>query len=494
MKIALDCACLIDVPGVNLLVMSTASNAKPLPVNLKYANKGNLTEGPLVKHLVRLTLPMVWGIFAIISFQLVDTWYISRLGVTELAAVSFTFPVTMTVFSLTLGLSIGMSSVVSRVIGSGNQDEAKRITTHGIMLAIIFAITIAVLGFSFMVPVFRAMGADDALLPLIKDYMWIWFAGSIFIATPIVGNSAMRASGDSFSPAIIMTVVAVINLVLDPILIFGLFGFPRLEIQGAALSTIFANSCAMAAGLYILARKKRMISLAYCNFKNFGNSVKRLLFIGIPAGLTSVLQPVTNAVLIAILANSGEAAIAAFGVVNRIEAFALIVLMALATGMAPIIGQNWGAERFDRVHKTLWIALGFSVGWSIAAATFLSLLAKPVAGLFIEDNPDALTYIILYLWIVPFSWALGNLVHGWSSAFNAMGKPQRSFIMLFTKLVILTIPGAFIGYDIAGVKGVFIAIAATNILTGAVFHIWNWQSCKAAQAEVKQPQASSANP
>ncbi len=450
-------------------------------INPAHANKGDLTKGAVASHLVRLTVPMIWGIFAIISFQLVDTFYISMLGTEPLAAITFTFPITYVIFSMVMGLTISMSSVVSRQIGEGNQDKVKRITTHGLMLAFLTGIVLAVLGFIFMNPMFRAMGADEAMIPMIREYMVIWFLGSVFITTPMVGNAAIRAGGDTLLPALIMTVVAVVNVILDPILIFGMFGFPRMELQGAAIATVFANICAMLAGLYVLHFRKKMICRDGLHLNLFGDSAKRLSYIALPAGLTGTIQPLTNAVIIALLAGYGAETIAAFGVVSRLEAFAFTIIMALATGMAPIIGQNWGAKKFDRVRETLNKAFLFAALWSLFVAVIFIIFAEPLAALFSKDNsPEFIHIAALYFWIVALTYIPGNLVAGWGSAFNAMGNPKRSVMMVVVKLLIMQIPLALLGNHYFGVVGIFGSMALTNALAGTAFHIMNMRHCRRA--------------
>lgn len=460
-------------------------------LNHSYANKGNLTKGPVARHLVRLTLPMVWGIFAIISFQLVDTFFIALLGTQPLAAITFTFPVTYIVFTITMGMSIATSSVVSRQIGERNQDKVRRITTHALILALLVGTTLAVLGILLINPVFKLMGADQAMMPIIRDYMIVWFGGSIFLTVPLVGNAAIRASGNTLIPALIMTTVALVNVILDPLLIFGLFGFPRMGAQGAALATLIANFCAMLAGLYVLYVRQKMICRDGLHLRHFGDSAKRLAYIALPAGLTGTIQPLTNAVIIALLAGYSAETVAAYGVVSRLEAFAFTIIMALATGMAPIIGQNWGAKQFARVHETLNKAFLFAVLWSVFIGIVFILFAKPFAALFSKDaDPDFIHIAALYFWIVALTYAPGNLVAGWSSAFNAMGMPKRSFVMIVVKFLLVQIPLALAGHHYFGVPGIFAAIALTNLVTGLTFHVVNMAACR--QQEMAPPEKEKA--
>ncbi len=454
------------------------SDKKPAARN----GKGDLTQGDLTHHLIRLALPMTWGIGAIVSFQLVDMYYISQLpGTDHLAAISFTFPVTFAIFSITMGFGIAMSSVVSRLIGAGNNDMVKRVTTHGLILVFLISGAFSLLGYVFQDTIFAAMVAKEDrshILPLIRDYMSIWFAGAVFVSMPMVGNAAIRASGDAFVPAVIMTIVAVMNMILDPILIFGLLGFPRMELQGAALATVISSACAMFAGLYVLgARKKMLCRTSALHLETFWDSAKRLLFIALPAGLANSIQPLVNALIIGLLAKYGTEVVAAYGIATRVEAFAFIILMGVAVGMGPIIGQNFGAGKFDRIHATLKRAIGFSVIWSLFIAAVLGLFAPQVAGLF-ESDPQIIHYATLFFWIVPITYMFSNLIRGWASAFNAMGKPQRSVIMIIIEMVFLMIPAIYIGDHLGGVVGIFIAMAVVNVLAGSIFHLWSWRSCQ----------------
>jgi putative MATE family efflux protein len=444
------------------------------------SGRTDLTHGPIKNHLIRLAVPMTWGILVIISFQLVDTFFVSMLGTEELAALAFTFPVTFFIFSITMGFSIAMSSVIARLIGQGDADLTHRVTTHGLMLVFLVCGVIGLLGYHFQDPIFVMLGANEQMRPLIHDYMTPWFAGAVFISLPMVGNSAIRASGEARLPAMIMTIAAVLNVILDPLMIFGLAGFPRMELEGAACATVFANMIAMFAGLYIIHVRKKLTDLSYLyRLKEFGNSAKRLLAIAIPVGITNALQPAVNAFIVYLLATSGHAAVAAFGVVSRIEAFAFVILMGVAVGMGPIIGQNFGAKKYDRVNQTINLAMRFSVLWSLGVAVVLGLLGQTIAGFF-SDEPDVIHYAALFFWIVPFSYAFSNLIRGWGSAFNAMGMPRRSFIMIVAGVGFM-VPAVYFGHALGGIAGLFIGMAAVNIAGGVIFHIWSWRIARALE-------------
>lgn len=444
----------------------------------------DLKTGDLKTHLIRMTIPMIWGIAAMVSLQLVDTYYISLLGTQKLAAITFTFPITFFAFTIIMGFGIAMSSVSSRLIGEGREEDVRRVTTHGLMLVAMVGAALGVGGYLARDVIFRAMGADDALLPLVHDYMDVWFFGVVFLALPFVGNAAIRASGNARAPAIILVGMSVLNALITPVLVFGLFGFPRMELQGAAIGTVAAQAIAMVAGLYVLkVRQKMMLPFNRLQLSAFGDSCKRLLFIAIPAGLTSAIGPFVNSIIIAHLATFGTEAVAAFGIGTRIEAFGFVILMALAVGMGPIIGQNFGAKQFARVEQTLRMAIGFSVLWSIGTAIVLIAFGEAIAGAFSDDS-IVIYYTKMSFLIIAPSYLFHALVNGWSSAFNALGKPQMSVVMTVVKMIVLMIPAVMIGAKLGGIMGIFMAISLVNIVAGLGFHWWSRKVLKGLQTKL----------
>ena len=206
----------------------------------------DLTEGPVAGHLRRILLPMIVGVTAVMSVSVVDTYFVGQLGALQLAAISFCFPVVITVTSIAIGLGAGASSCVARAAGRKDEDRVHRLVTDALILTTVVIGIVSLAGWFLTEPLFRALGAEDNLIPYIVDYMHTWFAGVIFIAMPIVANGVLRSLGDARAPAAFMVLIAVVNVILDPIFIFGWGPVPAFGVQGAAIVSGIAEGCRQA--------------------------------------------------------------------------------------------------------------------------------------------------------------------------------------------------------------------------------------------------------
>ena len=427
--------------------------------------KNHLTQGPITKKLISLTIPMVFGMLSMVIFNLVDTFYVSRLGTAELAAMGFTFPVVMFILSIALGFGIATSSVVSRAIGRGDHHQMQRFTTDSLVISFFIVIILAVLGLLSMDWIFSLLGADGKVLSLVKQYMRIWYMGVAFVVIPMVGNNAIRACGDTFFPSLIMIISTIVNIILDPLLIFGLWGFPRLGLQGAAIATVIARAVALIFSFLILHFKEKLLDFSLPLLKEFVSSMKQFFYIGIPSAASRLLMPITIAVIMRLVAGLGSTEVAAFGVAVKIEMFAFLLIMALATALIPFVGQNWGAKNFSRVKEAIKKANVFSLLWGLVVFVILLLSAVPLGHLFGKDIMVA-KYITLYLWIIPISYGLRGCVFLTASVFNAINKPLIATGLNLVRMLIFYIPLAIIGLRLAGLTGLFIGLCLANLGTG----------------------------
>jgi putative MATE family efflux protein len=426
-----------------------------------------LIEGPIGKTLTKMTIAMTLGMMGMVAFNLVDTFFVGKLGTDQLAALSFTFPVVLVVSSIALGLGFGASAVISRAIGEGNHHKVQRLTTDSLLLAFIIVIGFVTIGQFTIEPLFKALGATSKIIPYIKTYMRIWYFGMPFVVVPMVGNNAIRATGDAKTPSIIMLVAVSVNTILDPLLIFGIGPFPEFGIKGAAIATIISRFITFSVALWVLIKREKMISFNIPKFNEILNSWKQVLFIGIPIAGARIIVPITIGIITRIVSSYGIKAVAGFGVASRLEFFSLAVIHALASVFGPFIGQNLGAKKYNRIHTAINISRRFTIFWEIAIFILLILLRNQIAGIFNKD-PQVISTIALYLTIVPISYALQGIFILSTTALNVIHKPLQAASLTIFQMFILCIPLVILGSYLFGLTGIFVAIALSYIISGII--------------------------
>ena len=434
-------------------------------------NVTKLTEGSIRKKIIILTLTMMVGILSMVVFNIVDTIFIGRLGIIPLTAMSFTFPVIMFVTTISLGLGIGATAVVSRAIGKKEHLQTKRLTTDSLFLSLTIVVIISGIGLLTIDPLFKSLGAKGEILRLIREYMVIWYFGVPFVIIPMVGNSAIRATGNTAIPSMIMLIAVFVNIVLDPLLIFGIGPFPRLELRGAAIATVIARAITFAVSLLFLRFKFDMLSVKIPKIKEIFESWKKILFIGIPAAATQAIRPLALGVITRIISGFGVEAVAGLGGSSRIEMLAISPILALGVVLVPFIGQNMGANKIDRVKKAVHFSWICSIIWGGLIFLVFLMMGKNVGSLFNNDS-KVISVVYLYLVIISASYGFHGISVLTTSVFNAMHKPLQSTLLNVIKMLVLYIPFAWIGSVYWGIKGIFSGIALSSFLTGIIAVFW----------------------
>lgn len=418
-----------------------------------------------------MTLPMILGMVVLMTFGLVDTFFIGMLGTQELAAISFTFPVTFTVISLNIGLGIGTSAIIAKFLGAGQHIQAKETATGALMLTMVLAILLAIVGVMTITPIFRLMGADQIQLVLIHEYMLVWYAAGIFLAMPMVGNSVLRASGDTKTPSYIMAFCGVINVILDPLFIFGWGPVPAFGIQGAAIATLIAWAVGLFYILYILAIKRQLMEPKLLNWHQLKRSTGGILKIGLPASGANMLTPISTGIVTAIVAGYGPEAVAAWGVGGRLESIASIVVLSLSMSLPPFISQNFGANNIERVRHAYSLCVKFVIVWQLFIFALLALLSGLIANIF-TDEPKVAATIVLFLVIVPLGYGFQGVTILTNSSFNAMHMPMSALFLNGMRLFVFFVPFSFIGSYWFNLPGLFWAAVVANVTVGCIAFIW----------------------
>lgn len=426
----------------------------------------DLRSGDLKGHLVRLTLPSIGGMAAIVAFNLVDTYFVSKLGTSALAAMGFTFPVVMVIGSLASGVSMGAASILARAMGAGDHHKMARIASDGILLSVLAVILIGLLGIVTMDPLFTALGADKEVLPLVKDYMTVWYLGVVVVILPPVSDASMRAIGDMIRPLLVMLVCAVMNFILDPIMIFGYFGFPAMGIEGAALATVISRAFGMVLTLSFVHFKYKLINFRYDSISSLIKSWQEILVIGLPNALVRLLPQVTRSMMTKLTASLiGATGVAALAAGNRVESLATIFSMAIGVAIIPLVGQNYGAGHYDRVIAMRRLMTKMAIFYGLALMVLAVLVGKPILKFFGEDS-SFITYGWQYLLLV-FVGAIGLNMYNWiSESFNALGKPILTLRINLIGTLVIILPLLFLGSKLYGYLGMLIGLSLGQIIVG----------------------------
>lgn len=440
----------------------------------------DLLNGPIAPTLTRMTLPTVFGIVSILLFNLVDTYFISLIGPAELTAVSFTFPVTNVLLNVSMGLGIGTAIHISSRIGRGNISEARKTATNALLLALSIALPLGIIGNLTIEPFFSLMGADSHSVHLIREYMSLWYAGFFLLVIPMVGNSVLRATGDTKTPSMVMAVAGLVNGIMDPLLIFGLGPFPELGMRGAALATIISWALSGMTILYFLVNRQKMVRLKDLFGKKWRHWQSILRF-AIPATTTNLMTPLAAAVLTAMAARLGETAVAGYGVGTRVEAVALVAIIALSSALTPFVGQNYGAGNSLRIRHSIRMVLTFAMACELLIAALLFLFGDSVAAIFTEDA-DTKSAIHWYLLLVPISYGFQGVVILSCSALNALHRPLYGTMISVLRLFALTVPSAWLGAYYYGMPGLFAGITIANVIAGVATTLWMIQRIPALSA------------
>ena len=430
-----------------------------------------LVTGGVRETLIRMALPMLAGTFAMNAYNLADTWFVSRLGTQPLAAMAFTFPVIALLTFVAGGIGTGITTLVSHALGRRDRDDAARLVTHGIALTVTFTTTVSIAGYLSIEPLFRRLGADAETLPLIGQFMRIWYLGALTMSLPMMGNGILISCGDSRGASRLMIFGSVLNVILNPILIFGHCGLPALGIRGSALATVISQTVAMSWLLSLLHYKHGLLSLGAGTLRGCLASWRRILDFAIPCILSMAMMPVSAGVITWIMSRFGREAVAASGAAARLEMFAFVVPMALGISLTPFVSQNFGAARVDRVREAQTLSTAFALVYGSLVA-LLFFLAAPWLASFFSRDPQVIQVMVTYLRIIPFGYGMMEVHRYCGFMLTGLHNPSSSLALNMIRILVLLIPLSWLGARFLGLCGMFAGRLITDLTVGSLGLAW----------------------
>ena len=419
----------------------------------------------LSRRIWQQTWPMTLGVLSLLGFNLVDSVFVARLGTEPLAAQSFTFPLVFLTIGIQVGMGIAIAALISRAIGAGQEERAGRLgvlvlTGGGAVMA-----ALALLLWAVQDPAFALLGASDRLREVIRPFWTVQLCASWVGAMAYFGYSLFRAHGNTRFPGTMMMVTSLVNLVLDPILIFGLGPVPALGLEGAAWASLAAFS---SGGLITaLALRGRGWLERDDVLREVRESAGPFAAIAGPAMISQLMPPLAAMLATGLVARLGESAVAAWGLTSRLESFSIVLVLGMTMALPPWLGRCYGGGRWQEVERVMATAARMVVFWQLGLGLVLAALAAPLAGLLVQDGAvrDHLTVLIRFL---PPSYGLLGMCMLVVSASNALGWPVRAMTISFLRLFACYLPLLSLGAWLGGLTGLAIGAALGNTLAGAM--------------------------
>ena len=443
----------------------------------------DLTEGDLLRNLLRLAVPMILGNLLQNVFNLVDMIFVGRLGAAAIAAVAMSGILMTIVWTFLIGISIGTTALVSRFYGAKDYARTTLAANQALFLGLITSAVLGALGVLWPATPLRALGAAEEVVRLGVPYVQTVFGGSVCLVLLFLISAIFRGVGDAVTPVKIWAISSVLNIVLDPLLIFGIGPFPRLGVLGAGVATVGGQLIGLILGFLALERGYSYIRIRLRDFQIHWNLIWRLIKIAIPGSMQGFFRNVSGLILMRIVAEYGTPVVAAYGIGLRLLLIVMMPGWAIGSAVATLVGQNLGAHKPERAEKSGWLGTGMYVGLIAFIGLLFYVFAAPIMRVFNTD-PDVVNTGVRYLRIVSVSFpflAMG-IVPG--MALGGAGDTVTSMTVIGISLIVFQIPAAIylpkLGHLAA--DGIWISVALAFFLQGVlmtlVYRLGRWKHKK----------------
>ncbi|WP_222913110.1 MATE family efflux transporter [Natrinema sp. SYSU A 869] len=442
----------------------------------------DLTSGNIGKPLFFLSMPIVVTNLFQTAYNLADTFWLGQYSTDALAAISFAFPMVFLLISLGMGISVAGSVLVAQYTGAGEEGKAEYAASQTVTFASIASVVLGVVGYVFVEKFLGIMGASSDVLPMASSYMEVISLGLLFMFGFAVFVALMRGYGDTITPMLVMFGSVVLNIIIDPFLIFGwtlvenapLVGtitFPELGIEGAAIATVFSRALALVVGLAIMFRGERGVQINLRDMVPDLSYLRRLAGIGVPASIEGTGRAVSMNLLLFIVAFFPDTVVAAYGIGTRIFSVVFLPAIAVARGVETMTGQNIGATKPDRAEQAAALAAKVLFGVLTGAGVLVWFAAAPIADLFTTD-PEVVNISAEFLRYVALTFGFIGIMRAYTGSFRGAGKTLTAAVISVLMLGVIRFPIAWVSASSIGESGIWLSFAVSNVAGAAIAYAW----------------------
>lgn len=422
---------------------------------------------PVFSLLMSMSVPMMLSMLIQSLYNIVDSIYVSRLGTAALTAVSLAYPLQNVIVSVAVGIGVGIGSAISIHLGAGRQEEANRAATLGMALTVLHCVLFVLLGIFVTKPFLRLFTSDASILRQSCDYTYIVLCFSFGCLLQIAMEKIFQSIGEMKITMILLASGCIINIILDPIMIFGLLGFPALGVKGAAVATVIGQIAAFFLYIVVYLRRKFAVEIHPRHLKPDFAVIRQIYSVGIPSSIMMTLPSILVSILNGVLGAFSDVYVAALGVYFKLQTFIYMPANGIVQGMRPIIGYNYGAGESRRVRSIIRYGM-LSAAALMLLGTLLSLLIPAQIFSLFDADAELLSAGVTALRVISLGFLVSTIGIIYAGTFEGLGQGAYSLIISLLRQFIITIPCAVILSRFLGPVGVWISFPAGEFCASIV--------------------------
>ena len=398
---------------------------------------------PVNKLLISMSLPMIISMLVQAMYNIVDSVFVAQVSENALTAVSLAFPLQNLMIAFASGTAVGVNALLSRSLGEKNQDQVNNTATNSIFVYIITALIFMIIGLLMSNLFFRIQTSNQEIVDYGTAYAMIVVGLSVGLFGQFLFERLLQATGRTLFTMLTQSVGAIINIILDPIFIFGMFGMPKMEVAGAALATVTGQIVAFTLALIFNIKYNHDITFQFKRFKPNLHIIKQIYSVGIPSIIMLSIGSIMTFGMNTILITFSTTATAVFGVYFKLQSFVFMPIYGLNNGMIPIIAYNLGARKKDRMFKTINLAIVYAIGIMIIGVIIFEFIPQTLLAFF-NASPDMFKIGTTALRIIALHFVLAGYSVVCSAVFQAVGKGTYSLLTSLIRQLFVLLPTAYI--------------------------------------------------
>lgn len=416
--------------------------------------------------LIKMSLPVMLSMFIQSLYNIVDSYFVAQISEKALRAASLSYPIQIIIIAIGVGTGTGLNSLISRSLGANNQEKADQAAMHGLLAAILSSLLFIIFRFTLMDGYFDYFTKDPTVKAMGMEYLGLVSGFAIFSIVQITIEKAVQGTGKMVWSMIIQLLGAVINIILDPIMIFGLYGFPAMGIRGAAIATLIGQAAGALLGILLIFSKRSDLNINYLNFKFSTNIVKEIYDVGFPSIIMQSVHALVTTIMNLILIRHSEMAVSVLGVYFKLQSFVFMPVFGLSQGVLPLIGYNYGAENKERITEAFRWGMRLSALIMAVGTMLFQLFPNQLMNMFSND-PEMASMGVYTLRIISLSFVFAAIGITNSTFFQGLGLGKYSLIVTSLRQLILIIPIAY-ALSFLGLNFVWLAYPISEVIATIV--------------------------